>query len=134
MISIFAALNGAILSGGRVPYAMARDGLFFAALATVHPAHRSPHYSILAVSGWAAVLVLSGHFEQLFTYVIFASWILYAMTASSVFVLRAKQPDLPRPYRTLGYPLVPALFILAAVSLVLMTLWDSPVNPCWAAD
>ena len=126
MISIFAALNGAILSGGRVPYAMARDGLFFAPLARVHPTHRSPHYSILAVSGWAAVLVLSGHFEQLFTYVIFASWILYAMTASSVFVLRAKRPDLPRPYRALGYPLVPALFILAAVSLVLMTLWDSP--------
>ena len=70
--------------------------------------------------------MLSGHFEQLFTYVIFASWILYAMTASSVFVLRAKQPELPRPYRTLGNPLVPALFILAAVSLVLMTLWDSP--------
>lgn len=126
MISILASLNGSILSGGRVPYAMARDGLFFGPLARVHPTHRSPNHSILAVSSWAAVLVLSGRYEELYTYVIFASWILYAMTAASVFVLRAKRPELPRPYRVIGYPLVPLLFILTAVSLVLMTLLNSP--------
>lgn len=126
MISIFAALNGTILSGSRVPYAMARDGYFFRSLKTVHPQHHTPSVSILALSVWGAVLTLSGRFEQLFTYVIFASWILYGMTAASVIVLRRKRPDLVRPYRTLGYPAVPVLFVLAALGLVLSTLFMSP--------
>ena len=109
MISIFAALNGSILSGARVPYAMARDGYFFAALGRVHPHYRSPHISILALSAWSALLVLSGSYEQLFTYVIFSSWILYGMAAATVFVLRRKRPDLVRPHRTIGYPVVPLL-------------------------
>jgi APA family basic amino acid/polyamine antiporter len=126
MISIFAALNGSILSGGRVPYAMARDGYFFSAIARIHPRYHTPHVSILALSGWAALLVLSGSFEQLFTYVIFASWILYGMAAATVFVLRRRQPNLPRPYRTLGYPVIPLLFVGASGLLVLATLLDSP--------
>ena len=126
MISIFAALNGSILSGARVPYAMARDGFFFTAAARVHPAYRTPHIAILALSSWGAILVLSGSFEQLFTYVIFASYSLYALTAASVFVLRRKRPDLERPYLTLGYPWVPALFVLLSSALVLMTLFNSP--------
>lgn len=126
MISIFAALNGSILSGARVPYAMARDGYFFATASQVHPRHRTPHVAILALSLWAAVLVLTGSFEELFNYVIFASYLLYALTASSVFVLRRKRPDLDRPYRTLGYPWVPALFIVLASALVLATLINSP--------
>ena len=126
MISIFAALNGSILAGSRVPYAMARDGLFFAPVARVHPAFRTPSVSILVLSAWSAVLVLSGRYEQLFTYVIFASWILYGMTTAAVLVLRRKQPNLPRPYRTLGYPVVPVLFVLVAAVLVLSTLVDSP--------
>ncbi|MFB3828630.1 MAG: APC family permease [Bryobacteraceae bacterium] len=126
MISIFAALNGSILSGSRVPYAMARDGYFFGGVARVHPQHRTPSVSILALSGWSALLVLSGRYEQLFTYVIFASWILYGMTAAAVVVLRRKRPDLARPYRTWGYPLVPVLFVLVAAILVLATLLDSP--------
>jgi APA family basic amino acid/polyamine antiporter len=126
MISIFAALNGSILSGARVPYAMARDGYFFAALGSVHPQHRSPHVSILALSVWAALLVLSGSYEQLFTYVIFSSWILYGMAAATVFVLRRKRPDLPRPHRAIGYPVVPVFFVAGATFLVVMTLKDSP--------
>jgi APA family basic amino acid/polyamine antiporter len=126
MISIFAALNGSILSGARVPYAMARDGYFFAALGKVHPHYRSPHVSILALSGWAALLVLSGSYEQLFTYVIFSSWILYGMAAATVFVLRRKRPDLPRPHRAIGYPVVPLFFVAGAALLVGMTLKDSP--------
>jgi APA family basic amino acid/polyamine antiporter len=126
MISIFAALNGSILSGSRVPYAMARDGYFFSRVARVHPEYRTPGVSILAMSAWAAVLVLSGRYEQLFTYVIFASWILYGMTTAAVVVLRRKRPDLPRPYRTLGYPIVPVLFVLVACVLVVSTLFDSP--------
>lgn len=126
MISIFAALNGSILSGSRVPYAMARDGYFFAPVARVDPKHRTPGVSILALSAWSALLVFSGRYEQLFTYVIFASWILYGMTTASVLVLRRKRPTMERPYRTLGYPVVPVLFVLVAGALVLSTLVDSP--------
>jgi len=126
MISIFAALNGSILSGARVPYAMARDRRFFASVAKVNAAYHTPGVSILALSAWSALLVLSGRYEQLFTYVIFASWILYGMTTAAVIVLRIKKPDLPRPYKTLGYPVLPVLFVLVAISLVLSTLFDSP--------
>ncbi len=126
MISIFAALNGSILSGARVPYAMARDGLFFRSVARVHAAHRTPGVSILALSGWACVLVLSGSYEQLFTYVIFASWILYGMAAASILVLRRTRPDLVRPYRAAGYPVVPVLFVLASLGLIVSTLVESP--------
>src|SRR5262249_35060176 len=117
MISIFAALNGSILSGSRVPYAAARDGYFFRAIATVHPKFHTPSVSILTLSTWAAFLVLSGRYEQLYTYVIFASWILYGMTTASVIVLRKKRPDLSRPYRTVGYPWVPLLFSVVAGAL-----------------
>ena len=110
MISIFAALNGSILTGSRVPYAMAVDGLFFKSVAKVHPQFRTPGISILALSAWSAILVLSGRYDQLFTYVIFASWILYGMTTAAVLVLRRKRPEMPRPYRTFGYPVIPDCF------------------------
>lgn len=126
MISIFAALNGSILTGSRVPYAMARDGLFFRSVATVNPAYRTPSVSIVALSLWSCVLVLSGRFDQLFTYVIFASWILYAMATASVIVLRRKRPDMVRPYRTIGYPAVPILFVVAAGCILASTLQNSP--------
>jgi APA family basic amino acid/polyamine antiporter len=126
MISIFAALNGSILSGARVPYAMARDRRFFASMARVNVRYHTPGVSILALGAWSALLVLSGRYEQLFTYVIFASWILYGMTTAAVIVLRIKRPDLPRPYKTLGYPVLPVLFVLVAALLVFSTLLDSP--------
>ncbi|HEV8038157.1 MAG TPA: amino acid permease [Bryobacteraceae bacterium] len=126
MISIFAALNGSILSGSRVPFAMARDGLFFRRVAFVHPQHRTPSVSILALSAWGALLVLSGRYSQLYTYVIFASVILYGMATAAVIVLRFKRPDMPRPYRTLGYPVVPVVFVLAIACLVVSTLLKSP--------
>jgi APA family basic amino acid/polyamine antiporter len=126
MISIFAALNGSILTGSRVPYAAARQGYFFRAIARVDEKHRTPGVSILALSAWSALLVLSGSYRQLFTYVIFASWILYGMATAAVIVLRIKRPDLPRPYRTFGYPVVPILFVLVAGVFIISTLWDSP--------
>jgi len=126
MISIFAALNGSILSGARVPYAAARQGYFFRAVGRVNPRHRTPGVSILVLTLWAAVLVLSGRYDDLFNLVIFASWILYGMTAAAVLVLRWKQPDLPRPYRTLGYPAVPLLFIIGAIILLVSTAFDRP--------
>ena len=126
MISIFAALNGSILSGSRVPYAMALDGLFFKSVSKVHPDFRTPGISILALSSWSALLVLSGRYDQLFTYVIFASWILYGMTTAAVLVLRRKRPEMPRPYRTFGYPVIPIVFVMSALCLVISTLFNSP--------
>lgn len=126
MISIFAALNGSILSGARVPFAMSRDGLFFHAIGDIHPTYRTPGKSIVALTIWASLLVLSGRYEELFNFVIFGSWILYALAAASVFVFRHRRPDMPRPYRTLGYPVVPALFVIVAIVLLISTLLDKP--------
>jgi len=126
MISIFAALNGSILSGSRVPYAAAREGHFFPAIGRVSPKYRTPGVSILALCAWAAVLALSGKYDDLFNLVIFASWILYGMTAAAVLVLRIKRPDLRRPYRTPGYPAVPILFVLASLVLVFSTAVQRP--------
>jgi len=128
MISIFAALNGSILAGARVPFAMARDGLFFPKVATIHPKYHTPSVSIRLLSVWSALLVLTGRYDELFTYVIFASWILYAMATASVIVLRRKRPDLPRPYKTIGYPVVPILFVLVAGALIVSTLQSSPTE------
>jgi APA family basic amino acid/polyamine antiporter len=126
MISIFAALNGTLLTVPRVPFAAAQDGLFFKAMGRVHPTHRTPSVSILVIGAWSALLVLSGRYENLFTYVVVATWLLYGMTAASVIVLRKKRPELPRPYRTLGYPVVPILFVVVAAGMLLSTLFASP--------
>ncbi len=126
MVSIFTALNGAILSGSRVPYAMSRDGLFVQGLEKVNPQHRTPGNALLFISLLASLLVFSGRFDEIITYVIFTSWILYAMTTAGVIVLRRKRPDLMRPYRTLGYPWVPALFVVAAGCILVSTLVESP--------
>jgi basic amino acid/polyamine antiporter, APA family len=126
MISIFAALNGSILAGSRIPYALARDGFFFKPYARINRRYHTPGVALILLSVWSAVLVLSGRYEQLYTLVIFPSWILYAMATASVIVLRKKRPDLPRPYRTLGYPVVPVLFVLVAAMLIISTLVESP--------
>jgi basic amino acid/polyamine antiporter, APA family len=126
LISILAALNGSILSGARVPYAMARDGYFFRPLAHVHLVYRTPGTSMIVLSAWSCVLILSGWYEQLYNFVIFGSWILYGMTAASVFVLRRKKPGMVRPYRVIGYPIVPGLFVLVAMLLLSSTLVHSP--------
>src|SRR5208283_6145254 len=104
------------------------DGLFFRAVARVHPQYRTPGVSIMMLGGWSALLVLTGGFRQLFTYVMFASWIIYGMTTAAVMVLRRKRPDLPRPYRTLGYPVVPAVFVLVALAFIISTLYNAPLE------
>ncbi|MBV9760163.1 MAG: amino acid permease [Acidobacteriaceae bacterium] len=126
LISIFAALNGSILSGARVPYAMARDGLFFRFAARVHPKFHTPGNSMILLCLWSCVVVLSGWFDDLYNFVIFGSWILYLMTAASVFVLRKKRPDVARPYRVIGYPLVPVLFVAVAALLLVSTAQTRP--------
>jgi basic amino acid/polyamine antiporter, APA family len=126
LISILAALNGSILSGARVPYAMARDGYFFRPLARVHATYKTPGNSMMVLSAWSCVLILSGWYEQLYNFVIFGSWILYSMTAASVFVLRRKKPAMVRPYRVVGYPVVPGVFVVVGILLLTSTLAHSP--------
>jgi APA family basic amino acid/polyamine antiporter len=126
MMSIFAALNGSILSGARVPFAMARDGYFFGPMARVHPQFQTPAAAILLLGGWSCLVLLSGQYDNLYTMVIFSSWILYGMTGAAAIVLRRKRPDMPRPYRVWGYPVVPLLFCFVAALLLYSTLIKSP--------
>ncbi len=128
ILSAMGALNGSILSNARVPYAMAHDGLFFSRMARLHAVSRVPVWAILIQSSWACILALSGTFDQLTDYVIFASWIFYGLVTSSVFVLRRKMPAAERPYRTIGYPLVPLVFVLVALWLVINSLFTRPVE------
>ena len=128
VLSALGALNGATLTGARVPFAMARDGLFPVAAATLTARTRVPAAAVLMQAAWACVLAASGTYDQLTDYVIFAAWIFYGLVTSAVFVLRRRAPDLPRPYRTLGYPVVPLVFVLVAIWLVVNTLVNRPVE------
>lgn len=128
MISTFGALNGMMLTGPRVFYAMAKDKLFFRKVAEVHPRFRTPGFAIIAQAVWALVLTATGTFEQLFTFVMFVAIIFWITAASSVFTLRRKYPDLPRPYKTWGYPVVPVLFIIASFGILINTLIEKPVE------
>jgi APA family basic amino acid/polyamine antiporter len=126
MLSTIGALNGSILTGARIPYAMARDGLFFACFARLGERSAVPVASIMLQGLWAALLVASATFDQLTDCVVFAGMIFYATTTAAVFVLRRKMPNAPRPYKTLGYPVVPALFVAVAIWLLINTLLKSP--------
>jgi APA family basic amino acid/polyamine antiporter len=125
MISIFAALNGSILTGSRVPYAMAQDGLFFRPWRKCirSSTRRNLHSGALCMVCRPRAF---GRYEQLFTYVIFASWILYGMTTAAVLVLSRQTSGDAQPYRTFGYPLIPIVFVLSALGLVISTLFNSP--------
>ncbi len=128
LVSTFGCLSSTILYSSRIYHPMAEDGIFFRALAAIHPRHRVPVRSLWAQSLWALLLTLSGTYAQLYTYVVFAAVLFHVLTGAAVFVLRAKRPDLPRPYRVWGYPIVPALFILASLLLVGNTLLERPVE------
>jgi APA family basic amino acid/polyamine antiporter len=128
MISAIGALNGITLMNARVPFAMARDGLFFGGLAKLGETTNVPSNAIWFQGIWACVIALSGTFDQITTSVIFAVWVFTALVGTSLFVLRRKLPAAPRRYRTPGYPVVPALFILVALWLVINTLTASPVE------
>src|SRR5947209_6306443 len=128
-LSMLVTLNGTIMSGGRVPYAVARDGYFFKALAEVHPRFHTPGLAIIVQAIMAILLLLvGGAFQQLFSLAIFAEWLFYMIAASTIFVFRHREPDRPRPYRTWGYPLVPALFIVAATVLLYYTFKENLQN------
>jgi APA family basic amino acid/polyamine antiporter len=115
MISTFGCINGMVLAGARVYYAMAKDGLFFRAVGKVDSKHHTPAISLVVQAGWAALLTLSGTYSDLLDYVVFAVVLFYALTIAGVFRLRRTRPEAPRPYRAWGYPVLPALYIFLAL-------------------
>ena len=127
IIAMCSASLGIAITMPRGYYSMARDGLFFKSFAFVHARHGTPAVAIWGLCAWAAVLALSGTFEQLLTYVVFVGWIFYALGAAAVIILRRKSPHVTRPYRVPGYPLTPVLFILAAIALVINTISAQPM-------
>ena len=131
VFSTFGCLSSTILYCTRIYLAMAQDGVFFRALARIHPRHRTPAMSIVAQGVWATTLTFSGTYEQLYTYVVFAVFLFHAATGAAVFVLRRKRPEQPRPYRVWGYPVVPVVFILTAMAFVSNTLLERPVESLW---
>jgi APA family basic amino acid/polyamine antiporter len=131
-VSMLVTLNGTIMSGARVPFAMARDGYFFKALAEVHPRFRTPSAAIVAQCVLAIVLLLlGGSFRQFFSLAIFAEWLFYMIAGSTVFVFRNREPQADRPYRVWGYPLVPALFVGISAVLLYFTFKDNLPNSAY---
>ena len=126
VISTFGCNAGLVLAGPRVYYAMARDALFFRAAGQLHPTHRTPVFWLVTQAVWASILCLSGTYNQLLDYVIFASVLFYLLTTIALFMLRRKQPDLPRPVRAFGYPVVPALYIMSLAALMVVLLDRKP--------
>lgn len=128
IISAFGALNGSILSTARVQYAMARTNMFFQSLGKIHPKYSTPHISLLLQGIWSAMLVLSGSFDTITDYVIFAAWLFYMLGAAGVFILRKKMPDTPRPYKVWGYPITPAIFVIFSFFFLFNTITSDTSN------
>jgi basic amino acid/polyamine antiporter, APA family len=128
VVSCFGTLHGSMMTGPRIFFAMADRGLFFQRIARVSPRYRSPSVAIWLATALGVVYVLLNDFQQLAEKFILGIWPFYALAVAAVFVLRRTRPDLPRPYRTWGYPVVPLLFLLASVGMVLNALWTDPVN------
>jgi amino acid transporter len=128
ILSCFGALAGSMMTGPRIFFAMADRGLFFRGIARVSPRFQSPSTAIWLATALGVTYVLLNDFQQLADKFILGIWPFYALAVSAVFVLRRTRPDLPRPYRTWGYPVVPLLFLLASVGMVVNALWTDPVN------
>jgi len=128
VISTFGALNGSILATARVQFAMARTKLFFVSLGKIHPKFATPHVSLVVQGLWSSVLVLSGSFDTITDYVIFASWLFYMLGAFGVFVLRKKMPDAKRPYKVWGYPYTPAIFVIFSFLFLINSIVSDTQN------
>ncbi len=124
VITTVGCTNSTILTSSRIYSAMASDGLFFKSAGYIDPVRKVPTVSLIQFCVWSSVLVFSGSFEQLTNMLVFAQFVFYAMVIGGVFVLRRKMPDAPRPYKTLGYPVVPILYILFCVVLIVNTLME----------
>ncbi len=126
MVSSFGALHASVLANSRIPFAMARDGLFFRALGRLSPRSNVPVRAILAQAAWASVLALSGSYDTLTDSVVFSSWLFYGLMTAALFIFRRKMPDAPRPYRAFGYPVIPMIFLLATTALLINTFVAAP--------
>ena len=126
VVATFSGLNGSMMTGPRIFFAMAEQGLFFKGVARVSPRFRSPSVAIWLATGLGVVYVLENDFAQLADQFILGIWPFYALAVAGVFVLRRRRPDLPRPYRVLGYPVVPALFLLASLAFIVNEIWTDP--------
>jgi APA family basic amino acid/polyamine antiporter len=131
VLSAIGAMNGSILTGARVPFAMAQDGLFAKALAKIHPRTHTPVIAVVVQGVWSCLLALSGTFDQLTDYVIFWAWVFYALTTASLFVFRRRLPAADRPYKAFGYPVIPAIFLVMAVVLLVNTFLSNPKDVLW---
>lgn len=126
LLSVIGAMNGCILTGARIPFAQARDGVFFARFGTIHPRFETPAFAIVAQAIWAGVLILTGSYENLFSYAMLSAWIFYTLTVIAVWVLRRKMPDAARPYRMWGYPVTLWVFVLVSVWFMADALIHQP--------
>jgi basic amino acid/polyamine antiporter, APA family len=126
MLSTFGCCNGLILAGARVYYAMAKDGLFFRGVASLHPTYKTPVVSLMVQMVWTCVLCVSGSYGQLLDYIIFAVLVFYILTIFGIFVLRRTHADAPRPYRAVGYPVLPAIYIVTALFIDVVLLRYKP--------
>lgn len=130
-ISCFSAAATCTLSGARVYLAMAQDGVFFKRMAVIHPKWRTPAFSLIGQGVWAALLTVSGRYDQLYTYVIYGMVLSYTLTVIGLFILRWKRPDIPRPYRCTGYPWLPGIYILIGAAWTLNTIITRPTEAFW---
>jgi APA family basic amino acid/polyamine antiporter len=126
LISTLGSNNGIVFTAARIPYAMAKEKLFFQSMGKVNEKYHVPMVALIVQGVWACMLTASGSYDQLYTYVVFVSWLFYAMSCGAVIVLRRKAPNMPRPYKTWGYPVVPAIFILFAICLMINTIVEAP--------
>ena len=130
-VSCFSAAATCTLSGARVYLAMAQDGVFFKRMAVIHPKWRTPAFSLVGQGVWAALLTLSGRYDQLYTYVIYGMVLSYTLTVIGMFLLRWRRPDIPRPYRCTGYPWLPAIYVLVGTAWTLNTIITRPTQAFW---
>jgi len=130
-VSCFSAAATCTLSGARVYLAMAQDGIFFKRMAVIHPKWRTPAFSLIGQGIWAALLTLSGRYDQLYTYVIYGMVLSYTLTVIGMFLLRWKRPEIPRPYRCTGYPWLPAIYVLVGAAWTLNTIITRPTEAFW---
>jgi len=132
-LSCFGAMASCTLSGARVYFAMARDGVFFKRMAEVHPKWRTPALSLIGQGVWGAILTVSGKYDQLYTYVMFGMVLSYTMTVVGMFLLRWKRPEIARPYRCTGYPWLPAIYVVIGGAWTINTIVTRPVEAFWGA-
>ncbi len=129
IVSSFGITNAIIMVSPRVTYAMAKDGVFFSSLASVHPKYKTPSAALLFQAIWSSVIVFASEtFQQIMNYVVFMDWLFLALAVYCIFILRKKYPDAPRPYKVWGYPITPILFILLSLTVVLNTLLRAPLE------